>query len=518
MCIWRGGSHPRRLRLWLSARTASPHHNPCTHLPFCRCAPAAGMVQPAPGAGSRDSGGGGECRGRRARAAPGKPPLSTAAIATASTLPVPGSMRRAAGRVVRGCWLTQRAAAPALPLPCLQLVTAGDPALWLHLADEAMRFEKRWAVQGCTGWQYSLYRNALLPCCPVALLPCCPVPLPLLSHARVFYLPCSEFLPPSACNAPSQLLTTHAQSPAVCPRCSRRFAPLRGASLALPEEEDFLAAGHAGSTIELLFGRPEWQASWLACLPTCPPVLCACLCGGLLLRILVWLGCLHSIHPATCTYLPRLSSTAGGLAGRRAVGCLPPAGCRLRGLHRLAARRGAAAGGGRAGGGGHGTGDAAQQVRIRWTPGLLGLMLHGWLLPPCMHAVSEAGLMVLLMYHPCSHPLSCRAGGGAWRREFWPPVCAEQVSSLVGGLVRRGGWAHQQAHKLQYVQAVPLAILRAFRERLNGLLLQAEQFRCACMWLGKGGRALSCTVLWSRSPRPVSGCPVLPHTALQRVS
>jgi hypothetical protein len=32
-------------------------------------------------------------------------------------------------------------------LPCLQLVAAGDPALWLHLADEAMRFEKRCAVQ-----------------------------------------------------------------------------------------------------------------------------------------------------------------------------------------------------------------------------------------------------------------------------------------------------------------------------------------------------------------------------------
>ncbi len=39
----------------------------------------------------------------------------------------------------------------------------------------------------------------------------------------------------------------------------RRFAPLRGASLALPEEEEFLGAAHPGSTIELLFQRPEWQ-------------------------------------------------------------------------------------------------------------------------------------------------------------------------------------------------------------------------------------------------------------------
>lgn len=38
-----------------------------------------------------------------------------------------------------------------------------------------------------------------------------------------------------------------------------RFAPLRGASLALPDDEEFLAAAHAGSTIELLFQRPEWQ-------------------------------------------------------------------------------------------------------------------------------------------------------------------------------------------------------------------------------------------------------------------
>ena len=68
-------------------------------------------------------------------------------------------------------------------------------------------------------------------------------------------------------------------------------------------------------------------------------------------------------------------------------------------------------------------------------------------------------------------------------------MCAEQGSSLVGGLVRRGGWAHQQAHKLQYMQAVPLAILRAFRERLNGLLLQAEQFRCARLHVAGGGWA-----------------------------
>ena len=50
--------------------------------------------------------------------------------------------------------------------------------------------------------------------------------------------------------------------PCLLPALARRFAPLRGACLALPEEEDVLAAGHAGSTIELLFGRPEWQVSY----------------------------------------------------------------------------------------------------------------------------------------------------------------------------------------------------------------------------------------------------------------
>jgi hypothetical protein len=62
------------------------------------------------------------------------------------------------------------------------------------------------------------------------------------------------------CNVPSVCGCKHTHS--LLPALARRFAPLRGASLALPEEEDFLAAGHAGSTIELLFGRPEWQVSY----------------------------------------------------------------------------------------------------------------------------------------------------------------------------------------------------------------------------------------------------------------
>ena len=40
----------------------------------------------------------------------------------------------------------------------------------------------------------------------------------------------------------------------------------------------------------------------------------------------------------------------------------------------------------------------------------------------------------------------------AWRHEFRPPTCAEQAAVLVGGLVRRGGWVHNQEHRLKYMQ------------------------------------------------------------------
>lgn len=91
-------------------------------------------------------------------------------------------------------------------------------------------------------------------------------------------------------------------------------------------------------------------------------------------------------------------------------------------------------------------------------------------------------MVVLSSCRPC---ICLRRGGAAAsRREFWPPVCAEQVASLVGGLVRRGGWVHGLDHKLRFMQAVPLAVLRAFRDRLSGLLQQAEQFRRGLGWLG----------------------------------
>lgn len=83
-------------------------------------------------------------------------------------------------------------------------------------------------------------------------------------------------------------------------------------------------------------------------------------------------------------------------------------------------------------------------------------------------------------------------GGAAWRREFWPPVCAEQAASLVHSLVRRGGWLHAPDSRLRFMQAVPLAVLRAFRERLAGVLQQAEQFRglLGDTWLPRVGAAV----------------------------
>lgn len=95
--------------------------------------------------------------------------------------------------------------------------------------------------------------------------------------------------------------------------------------------------------------------------------------------------------------------------------------------------------------------------------------------------------------HPpgAPHPTSslCR-DDTASKHEFWPPACAEQLSSLVGGLVRRGGWVGGQAHRLAFMRAVPLAVLRAFRDRLASQLQTAEQFRCGGLpasWPARAG-------------------------------
>ena len=69
-------------------------------------------------------------------------------------------------------------------------------------------------------------------------------------------------------------------------------------------------------------------------------------------------------------------------------------------------------------------------------------------------------------------PACACSGGAAWRREFWPPVCAEQVASLVGGLVRRGGWVYQRGHKAEYMR---VSKGRPCRRRLSGLASRLEQ-------------------------------------------
>lgn len=161
----------------------------------------------------------------------------------------------------------------------------------------------------------------------------------------------------------------------------RALAPLRGAAAALPgEEEDFLAAAHEGSALELLFERPEWEAGWL--------------------------GAEHW--------------------------------------------------------------DAARQLETAcdaydaWQPAGLGL-------PETPRGGAPAA-----------------AAGPAAAHEFWPPAAAELVALLLGGLVRRGGWLAMRAHRLAYMRAVPLAMLRAFRERLASLLQTGEQFRYGGKGRGEG--------------------------------
>lgn len=76
--------------------------------------------------------------------------------------------------------------------------------------------------------------------------------------------------------------------------------------------------------------------------------------------------------------------------------------------------------------------------------------------------------------------------------ELWPPICAEQVASLVGGLVRRGGWVYGREHRLKFMRAEPLAVLHAFREKLSSTLQTGEQFRDMLgeVWLPKVSAAV----------------------------
>ncbi|KAL4457702.1 hypothetical protein ABPG75_012567 [Micractinium tetrahymenae] len=252
-------------------------------------------------------------------------------------------------------------------------------------------------------WLFATALKAAQQCCPLAqeLQPCVeahqlqawyslPLELACAIQADGVNAIISDHLLPQLVGAADPSLWLHLADEAMA--FEKRFAPLRGASLALPEEEEFLGAAHPGSTIELLFQRPEWQEGWL---------------GAEL-----W--------------------------------------------------------------------DAARQLETAcdaysaWQPAAEQLLAV---------AGQEADMV----------PDTPRSrGGAAWRREFWPPVCAEQVAALVAGLVRRGGWVHRQEHKLLYAQAVPIAILKAFRERLSGLLQQAEQFRGVLgdVWLPRVGAAI----------------------------
>lgn len=85
----------------------------------------------------------------------------------------------------------------------------------------------------------------------------------------------------------------------------------------------------------------------------------------------------------------------------------------------------------------------------------------------------------------CPAIVPCCRGGAAWRREFWPPVCAEQVAALASGLVRRGGWLHAPEHRLRYMQVGrwPCCILAGLLGGCwtrEGLPLALEQVLSCC--------------------------------------
>lgn len=88
--------------------------------------------------------------------------------------------------------------------------------------------------------------------------------------------------------------------------------------------------------------------------------------------------------------------------------------------------------------------------------------------------------------------LNSGQAAAAWRQEFWPPACAEQAVSLVGSLCRCCAWLPTPEQREDYMQAVPLAVLRTLRARLTSLLATAEQFRdpLGPAWLPRVGAAI----------------------------
>lgn len=62
-------------------------------------------------------------------------------------------------------------------------------------------------------------------------------------------------------------------------------------------------------------------------------------------------------------------------------------------------------------------------------------------------------------FSPSSSP-ACR-DHVASRQEFWPPACAEQVTALVTGLVRRCGWVAGADNRRAFMQVGAARVWRA---------------------------------------------------------
>eukprot|EP00887_Chlorella_sp_A99_P002654 scaffold6.g2654.t1 len=104
----------------------------------------------------------------------------------------------------------------------------------------------------------------------------------------------------------------------------------------------------------------------------------------------------------------------------------------------------------------------------------------------------EAACDAYTAWQPATLALGALGTGGDDLLPETPRSRWAGVASLVGGLVRRGGWVYGREHRLKFMRAEPLAVLHAFREKLSSTLQTGEQFRDMLgeVWLPKVSAAV----------------------------
>lgn len=82
--------------------------------------------------------------------------------------------------------------------------------------------------------------------------------------------------------------------------------------------------------------------------------------------------------------------------------------------------------------------------------------------------------------------------GNAAQQELWPPECADGFLNLILVLFKRVGMVYSSAHRLAIARAVPLAMLKYYRNRLEKEIEKAEHFRdlLGPTWMPKVGAVL----------------------------